>query len=62
MRGDVLLTYLANPGTALYIGYADRYENVVVEPTTPPTLQMAGSPRTSTARQFFVKVSHLFRY
>jgi hypothetical protein len=63
LRGDVLLTYLANPGTALYIGYADRYENVLVEPTTPPTLlRTTGSPRTSTARQFFVKVSYLFRH
>jgi Domain of unknown function (DUF5916)/AMIN domain len=62
LRGDVLLTYLTQPGTAFYLGYADRYDSVVVDPTTPPRLRMTGSPRTSTARQFFVKVSYLFRY
>lgn len=61
-RGDVLLTYLVHPGTALYVGYADRYDSVVVYPTDPPILRMTDSPRTSTARQFFVKVSYLFRY
>jgi hypothetical protein len=29
---DVLLTYLLNPGTALYIGYNDRYQNVQIDP------------------------------
>lgn len=62
LRGDILLTYLAHPGTALYVGYADRYDSVAVDPTTPPTLRLTGSPQTSTARQFFVKVSYLFRY
>jgi hypothetical protein len=61
-RGDVLLTYLTQPGTAFYIGYADRYDSVVVDPTMPPTLRATRLPRTSTARQFFVKVSYLFRY
>ena len=62
LRGDVLLTYLPQPGTALYIGYTDRYDSVVVDPTTPPSLRPVGSPRTSTVRQFFVKVSYLLRY
>ena len=51
LRADVLITYLAQPGTALYIGYTDRYENDVI-----------GSPWTPTASQLFVKVSYLFRY
>ena len=62
VRGDALLTYLANPGTALYVGYTDRYDNVVVEETMPPTLRPTASPRTSTVRQFFVKLSYLFRH
>ena len=62
LSGDVLVTYLTQPGTAVYVGYADRYDSIVVDPTTPPTLRAIGSPRTSTARQFFVKVSYLFRY
>jgi hypothetical protein len=35
---------------------------VVVDPADPPILRMTGSPWTSTARQFFVKVSYLFGY
>jgi Domain of unknown function (DUF5916)/AMIN domain len=61
-RGDVLLTYLVHPGTALYVGYADRYDSLVVDPADPPILRMTDSPWTSTARQFFVKMSYLFRY
>jgi hypothetical protein len=49
VRGDLLLTWLAGPGTALYLGYADRYED---EPA---------APWASTARQFFVKFSYLLR-
>lgn len=62
LRGDVLLTYLTQPGTAFYLGYTDRYDSVVVDPTSPPTLRMTGSVQTSTARQFFVKVSYLLRF
>jgi hypothetical protein len=62
LSGDVLVTYLTQPGTAIYVGYADRYDSVVVDPTTPPTLRVTGSPQTSTARQFFIKVSYLFHY
>ncbi len=62
LTGDVLLTYLLNPGTALYVGYTDRYDNVALDLTTPPTLRPTHSPTTSTGRQFFVKISYLFRY
>ena len=58
ITGDALLTYLIHPGTALYLGYTDRLENLglydgVVRPI--------GFPSTTTARQFFAKVSYLFR-
>lgn len=59
---DVLVTYLVNPGTALYVGYTDRYENLALDPTLPPTLRRTASPTTSTGRQFFVKMSYLFRF
>lgn len=59
---DFLLTYLLNPGTALYIGYTDRYDNRVLEPGMPPSLQFIRSPSTSTGRQLFIKVSYLFRF
>ncbi len=62
LTADFLLTYLLNPGTALYIGYTDGYQNLAIDPTTPPTLRRTGSPNTSTGRQFFIKLSYLFRF
>lgn len=60
--GDVLITYLLNPGTALYFGYTNSYENVALVGTNPPTVISTIAPQTSTARQFFVKLSYLFRF
>ena len=62
VTGDVLLTYLIHPGTALYLGYTDRLENVGLFPGSPPTVQRIGFPSTTTGRQFFAKVSYLFRF
>ncbi len=60
--GDVLLTYLVNPGTALYAGYTDRYENLELTRTAPSVLRRTASPYSSTGRQVFVKLSYLFRF
>ncbi len=66
LTGDLLVTYLLNPGTALYVGYTDRYENLVLDPGSPPLLspflRRSASPTTSTGRQFFIKLSYLFRF
>jgi len=59
---DALLTYLANPWTALYVGYQDGYENIALVPGTPATLQRTPAPATSTGRQVFLKVSYLFQF
>lgn len=59
---DLLFTYLLHPGTALYVGYTDRQENLALDPALPPTLRRIGSPTTATSRQFFVKMSYLFRF
>ena len=59
VSGDVLLTYLVHPGTAFYLGYTDRLENVGIYQNTLRTLDF---PSTTTARQFFAKVSYLFRF
>ena len=59
---DFLMTYLVNPGTALHIGYTDGYQNLMIDPTTPPSLVRTGAPTISTGRQFFVKMSYLFRF
>jgi hypothetical protein len=59
---DLLLTYYVRPGTALYIGYSDRYENLKIDPITRSELQRTISPSISTGRQFFIKMSYLLRY
>jgi hypothetical protein len=59
---DVLLTYLLHPGTALYIGATDAYENLYFDPMVSPALGRTTSPSLSTARQVFVKFSYLFRF
>jgi len=62
VTADVLLTYLLHPGTALYIGYTNRMENVAIDPGIPPALRLTGSPGTATNRQFFTKISYLLRF
>jgi len=59
---DVLLTYLAHPGTALYLGYTDRYENWAILPGSPRQLVPSRSPDMSVGRQIFLKASYLLRY
>lgn len=59
---DLLMTYLVHPGTALYLGYTDRYENLDIAPGTPPAVVRTSSPTTPTGRVLFVKLSYLFRY
>lgn len=61
LTADILLTYLLNPGTALYLGYTDAYNNYDLA-SPSPLLFRTGSPATSTGRQVFVKVSYLLRY
>ena len=60
-RPDLLLTYLLNPGTALYVGYTDTYENLTLV-GSPLSVERSPRPDTSTGRQLFVKLSYLFRF
>jgi len=62
LTGDFLLTYLLNPGTALYVGYNGRFENLAANPAAPAGLVRLGDPTHPTSRQFFVKLSYLLRY
>ncbi len=59
---DLLMTYLLHPGTALYVGYTDIYENLLFDPSKPPYLQFANSPTMNTGRQIFAKLTYLFRF
>jgi len=62
ITGDVLLTYLLNPGTALYVGYTDRRENLAFDSSSLTGLQRTMSPFFPKDRQLFVKISYLFRF
>jgi hypothetical protein len=46
-------------GRPLYVGYTDRLENLAL---TNGTVLPIGFPSSTTARQFFAKVSYLFRF
>lgn len=60
LTADFLLTYLVHPGTALYVGYTDGYQNLAIAPGG--ILVYRRAPTTSTGRQVFVKLSYLFRF
>jgi len=62
VTGDVLLTWLLHPGTAFYLGYTDTLENVGLIGGNPNTLIRTNLPSTTTQRQFFAKISYLFRF
>ena len=64
-NADFLLTYLVHPGTAIYIGYNSDLQNLDHEftpgPEGPAGLYTAKG-YINDSRQFFVKVSYLFRF
>jgi hypothetical protein len=62
ITGDVLLTYLIHPGTAFYVGYTERLENLAIFPGPPPVVGRIASPSARTGRLFFAKLSYLFRF
>ncbi|MEO5936161.1 MAG: DUF5916 domain-containing protein [Terriglobales bacterium] len=58
-NGDVLVTWLLHPGTAVYVGYNSNLRNpeqVFTGPGTPTNRFV------NDGKQVFVKVSYLFRY
>src|SRR4030095_10945464 len=59
LTGDVLLTYLLNPGTAIYVGYNARYEENVGVGTQTNSRTLLSTP---VGRQLFAKMSYLFRF
>jgi hypothetical protein len=62
VSGDVLMTYMIHPGTALYVGYTDVYENALLDRTAPQGWRRAGAPTNSVGRQVFIKLSYLFHF
>ena len=61
LRGDVLLTYLINPGTALYLGYDSSYSNLTPDLNLPQSLVPFGPPTYLTGRQIFMKLTYRLR-
>jgi len=62
---DFLITYLVHPGTAIYVGYNSDLQNydpsLAVDPVTLNILRTRDG-YINDSRQFFVKVSYLFRF
>ena len=62
IAGDLLLTYLLHPGTALHAGYTGSFENLALDPTTSPYLLRTQFPGTPVGKQVFIKLSYVLRY
>jgi hypothetical protein len=61
ITGDLLVTYLIHPGTAFYAGFTNTRENLALLSGPVPLLERTRQPSLTTGRQFFVKLSYLFR-
>ena len=61
VTADFLLTWLARPGTAFYLGYTDTHQNLALFPGMPDYVNTIGAPSTTTGRELFVKISYLIR-
>jgi hypothetical protein len=61
VTADFLLTWLAAPGTAFYLGYTDTHQNLAIFPGMPDFVNPIGPPSATTGRQLFIKVSYLIR-
>ena len=64
LNGDVLFTYLPHPGTAIYVGYNSNLQNLDRSLRLDPNGNILRTRDSfiNDGRQFFVKVSYLFRY
>lgn len=62
LTGDALVTLLLHPGTAVHVGFNNRYEDLILEPGPRSTIEHAGRPRFPVGQQIFAKMSYLFRF
>jgi Domain of unknown function (DUF5916)/AMIN domain len=58
---DMLARFLPSPGTAVYVGFNKRYQNVMLDPRPAASEILAALPGTPIGQRIFVKVSFLFR-
>jgi hypothetical protein len=65
-NADFLITYLVHPGTAIYVGYNSDLQNLNVVPwggpPAPGSVTNTAKGYINDSRQFFVKVSYMFRF
>jgi len=62
-NADFLVTYLLHPGTAIYVGYNSDLQNLAVNRFGGITqIGRTRDDYLNDSRQFFVKVSYLFRF
>jgi hypothetical protein len=64
-NADLLLTYLVHPGTAIYVGYNSDLQNLdreLIPGSAGPAGLYTANGYINDSRQFFVKVSYLFRF
>jgi hypothetical protein len=61
VTANFLLTWLLNPGTALYVGYTNVHQNLALFAGQPNYVGIIGPPATTTGREIFVKLSYLVR-
>lgn len=63
VNADFLITYLLHPGTAVYVGYNSNLQNLDPElALTDGGLRRTPRRFINDGRQFFAKVSYLFRF
>ena len=62
LTGDALVTLLVHPGTAVHVGFNNRYEDLILEPGPRHAIEHAGRPRFPVGQQIFAKLSYLFRF
>lgn len=58
---DILLSYTPSPGTAIYLGYTDRQENLHLF-ENPNFVSRTSALDLHTGKQVFVKASYLFNF
>jgi len=63
LNADVLITYLVNPWTALYVGYNGNRQNLILtEGEGGVRIDRTQGTLINDANQFFLKFSYLLRF
>jgi hypothetical protein len=58
---DVLVRFLPHPGTAFFVGFNKRFEDLAADPRSPADPFLRTIPGMPVGRRLFAKVSYLFR-